>query len=77
MRACQVAFAAAIFFGGAADAAASALIAPPSATVLHANSVGIEAARGLEYALSNQSLPARPLASELRHRPAVRDRASE
>jgi hypothetical protein len=44
MRACQVAFAAAIFFGSAADAAASALIAPPSAAVLHANS-GTEAVR--------------------------------
>jgi hypothetical protein len=38
MRACQVAFAAAIFFGGAADATASPLIAPLSAAVLHAKS---------------------------------------
>jgi hypothetical protein len=38
MRACQVAFAAAIFLGGAADAAASALIAPPSVAILDANS---------------------------------------
>jgi len=38
MRARQVAFAAAIFFGSAAHATASPLIAPSSAAVLHANS---------------------------------------
>jgi len=37
MRARQVAFAAAIFFGGAADATASPLIGPSSAAVLHAD----------------------------------------
>jgi hypothetical protein len=37
MRARQVAFAAAILFGGAADATASPLIAPSSAAVLHAD----------------------------------------
>jgi len=37
MRARQIAFAAAIFLGGAADAAASPLIAPSSVAVLHAD----------------------------------------
>jgi hypothetical protein len=43
MRARQVAFAAAIFFGGA-DATASPLFAPPSAAVLHEHS-GTETVR--------------------------------
>jgi len=44
MRARQVAFAAAIFFGDAADTTASPLLVPPSAAVLHASS-GVETVR--------------------------------
>jgi hypothetical protein len=44
MRAREVAFAAAIFLSGAADATASPLLAPPSAAVLHANG-GTESVR--------------------------------